>query len=96
MRKAGLNSPGNLVAVFGAMLASFGGALGSADTATKERNHSDGRKGFSIFARPVSSDDHYIDGHGCLRRRNPKRDIRMSARQWKKMVKAKRRETVAS
>lgn len=52
-----------------------------------------GRREARVPLRPArfSSKVYYMDSHGSIRRRVPKRDRSMSARQWKRAVKAQRR-----
>lgn len=45
-------------------------------------------------ARWMDMTGYYKDRHGSIRRVSPKRDKSMSARQWKKLVKAARRQSL--
>ena len=76
-----------------AALASFLGALGMEYVPPKERV---AKGGWKSWFRPMSMDDHYVDYHGTLHRRDRKRDKSISARQWKMKMKAQRRAAKAA
>lgn len=73
-----------MLAVFGAMLADFGGSFHQFSDNSPEKIHTGGRKASSSTARPLSMDHYYVTRGGYLRRNLPKRDKSMTARQWRK------------
>ena len=84
----------NYIKLFTNFLAGFGGHLPIVDTKSEKKEHGDGRRG--VHRRPLNRDNYITGPSGSLRRRYPKRDKTMSARQWKKTVKAARREAKAN
>ena len=81
----------NNIGLFAGILAAFGASLPIIDTATDRRDHTDGRKSRTGNRRLASEDDYQRTDRGYLMRTKPKRDKSISARQWKKRVKAQRR-----
>jgi hypothetical protein len=47
------------------------------------------------WMRPLRDEHYYMDGHGTIHRRQPKRDKGISARQWKKTRNRSGRSVVA-
>jgi hypothetical protein len=74
---------------FAALCAAFGIKL---PEPKKTEAKSGRRHGWMGSWNPLSMDDHYVDDHGTLHRRDAKRDKSISARQWKIRKKALRRE----
>lgn len=81
----------NMVQSFIDMLGSLGGKfdLGKTTEDAPKKEHSDGR--FKGGRRPLNRKSYRTAGRGYLMRLYPKRDKSISARQWKKQVKARRR-----
>ena len=78
---------GNMIGVFLGMLQSLGGSFQRFEAKSAEPKKT-GR--FARHAGPLRMDGYYVDRHGSLRRRQPKRDKSMSARQWRKQRRAVR------
>jgi len=72
---------------FAKYVAAMLGAIGAQFIPAKDRV----REAWKWWYRPMSMDEHYVDMHGTLHRRDRKRDKSMSARQWKKLKKEARR-----
>lgn len=85
----------NMVQSFIDMLGSLGGKFDLGKTAedVPKKEHTDGR--FKHGRHPLNGKNYFTAGRGYLMRRQPKRDKSISARQWKKQVKAQRRAAKA-
>jgi hypothetical protein len=73
---------------FAKYVAAMLGAIGAQFVPAQEKV----RSAWKWFYRPMSMEDHYVDSHGTLHRRDRKRDKSMSARQWKILKKTQHRK----
>lgn len=90
-----MNKADNYIKLFSDFLGGFGGHPPTIDTKSEKKGHSGGRRGVHRQQHSLNRDNYITMSSGSLRRRHPKRDKTISARQWKKAVKAARREAKA-
>jgi hypothetical protein len=91
-----LGARSGLFAAFMGALASMGGSFEPVETKRSEKVHT-GSPARLGSPRPLSAKQYHVHANGrTILRNTPKRDKSMSARQWRRQVKATRREAKAA